>query len=437
MTEDREVRRDKMKKKTAISLLTAVLVTVCMTSTALAEHFVRIVENGFGNINNRYTWAMTLFTPETGPDRGKQFLYVGTRNEVWSDAGEVHRMDLKTGRWEAVNTNGFGDKSNKGIRTLTVFSNRYGKALYAGTFNLLMGAEVFRTYDGRRWEPVNLPGFGVFDVEGVGGVRGAAVINGDLYYGTSNDVWGVPDPPYLFRFREKRGWFGMLKKSASWEAVISPLDSFNWGQKTYADIIKFTDVNGVTKLYATTWNHKGAWIVASPNGDFGTWEPVMDDGFGRGIIGILSFVEFKGYLYAGTGDPDKGFSVYRSNDPSNPSSWEQVGSDGFGYGGVSRYAWCMAEKNGVLYLGTYNPPNSTIPAEFRGAYMYKTTNGEDWVQVMGPRYTASTPAGFGDPRNVGIRVMLTVGDTVYIGTASHPKPQDENDHGLEIWKMQD
>lgn len=409
---------------------------VWAAAPAMAEHFEKIVENGFGNINNRYTWAMTEFSPDTGPDAGKRFLYVGVRNEVWSDAGEVHRMDLETGEWEPVNTDGFGDKSNKGVRTLTVFKNRYGKALYAGTFNLLMGAQVFRTYDGMHWEAVNLPGFGVFDVAGVGSIRGAAVINGDLYYGTSNDIWGVPDPPYMFRFREKRGWLGMLKKNSSWEAVISPMDSFDNGQKTYADILEFTDVNGETKIYATTWNYKGAWIVSSPTGDWGTWTPVMDDGFGRGLIGILSFIEFKGYLYAGTGDPDRGFSLYRSNDPSNPDSWEQIGTDGFGYGAMSRYAWCMTSMNGVLYLGTYNPPNSNLPDNFRGAFLYKSTDGTNWQMLAGPRWTADIPAGLGDPLNVGIRTMITIDDAVYIGTASTPDATDESNHGLEIWKMQ-
>ena len=409
----------------------------CISTTVFAEDFQKIVENGFGNINNRYTWSMTEFTPDVGPDAGERFLYTGTRNEVGTESGEVHRMNLQTGVWEPVNTDGFGDGSNKGVRTLTVFENESGKALYAGTFNLLMGAEVFRTFDGMTWESVNNPGFGTIGY-GAGSIRGAAVIDGDLYYGTANDIWGLPTSPYIFRFREKKGLFlGKLDKRRSWEAVVGANETFTLGQKTYADILQFTDVNGDTKIYATTWNaQKGAYIIASETGDKGSWQAVMDDGFGRGIIGILSFIEFKGYLYAGTGDPEIGFSLYRSNDPSNAASWQQIGGDGFGYGSVSRYAWTMTKMNGVLYLGTYNPPNSNLPDKYRGAYLYKSTNGTSWPQVAGTRWTADIGSGLGDPRNVGIRSMVTIDNTVYLGTASTPKPEDEQDHGLEIWTMQ-
>lgn len=417
--------------------LMLLMLTLCAAGPAFSEDFERIAENGFGNINNRYTWSLAEFTPETGADTGRRFLYAGTRNEVWDNSGEVHRMDLETGEWELVNDNGFGDSSNKGVRTLTVFENESGKALYAGTFNLLMGAEIFRTFDGMNWEAVNTPAFSTFSLYGAASIRGAAVINGDLYYGTSNDIWGVPTPPYIFRFREKRDWFGNLDKLGSWEKVVAASDSFSAGQKTYADLVQFTDVNGETRIYATTWNANGAYIIASETGDKGSWEAVMDDGFGRGIIGVLSFIEFKGYLYAGTGDPDIGFSLYRSNDPMNADSWEQVSTDGFGYGGLSRYAWTMAKKAGVLYLGTYNPPNSGLPEKFQGAYLYKSENGTNWEQVIGPRWTAVMDGGFNDPRNVGIRSMLTIDDVVYMGTASSPNVTDETNHGLEIWTMQD
>ncbi len=410
---------------------------ICMGNQALAEDFQKIIENGFGNINNRYAWAMAEFTPDTGPDQGEKFLYVGTRNEAYSDAGEVHRMDIDNGVWEVVNTDGFGDKSNKGIRTLTVFENEYGKALYAGTFNLLRGAEVFRTYDGMNWEAVNRPGFATFSLGGAGSIRGAAVINGDLYYGTSNDIWGLPTHPYMFRFREKRGRTGNLNKKSSWQAVITSSAGFASGQKTYADIIQFTDKHDVTKIYTTTWNAlDGAYIIASESGDKGTWQPVMDDGFGRGITGILSIIEFKGYLYAGTGDPDIGFSLYRSNDPLNPASWEQIGLDGFGYGALSYYAWSMVEKDGVLYLGTYNPPNTALPQQYRGAFLYKSEDGVSWQQIVGPNGTADMDGGFDDPLNVGIRNMVTIDNKVYIGTASSPSVTDEINHGLEIWEMQ-
>jgi hypothetical protein len=56
--------------------------------------------------------------------------------------------------WEQVNINGFGDPSNGGVLSLTVFSD----TLYAGTLNSEAGGEIWRM--GSPWSQVNNDGNG-------------------------------------------------------------------------------------------------------------------------------------------------------------------------------------------------------------------------------------------------------------------------------------
>ena len=453
-----------MIKKRIISIV-SVWFILLFCSLCFAESYEKISESGFGNIDNRYAWAMCEFTPDTGDDAGKTFLYVGTRNDKLDGAGELHRMDIETQEWEEVTTTGFGDKTNKGIRNLIVYENKYGKALYAGTFNPLMGAQVWRSYDGMEWKQINTSEFGRFTLEGNCSIRGMAVINGDLYAGTSNDFFALPEPPALYRFREKRGFFDRLIKAASWEPVITPYNPIALSQKTFSNIIQFTDVHGDTRIYVTTWSsRRGAQILASKTGDRFTWSIVMDNGFGnKKNIGIISSIEYNGYLYCGVGNAMTGCSLYRSNDPCNPDSWEEViinpglwealieeydfgeyanieDAKGLGYGPISRYVWSMVKKDGELYITTYNRHPDILPPLLRGAFIYKYSAGDDsWVQILGPQAFAVSGdhdvlGGFNDKINVGIRTTLLIDDTLYFGTATPVRHIGEQ-HGCEIWKM--
>ncbi|MDY7082367.1 MAG: hypothetical protein SXQ77_08195, partial [Halobacteria archaeon] len=79
------------------------------------------------------------------------------------------------------------------------------------------------------------------------------------------------------------------------------------------------------------------------------------------------------------------------------------------------YAWSMAKKDGVLYLGTMN---GILP---KGGDLWKSPNGVDWTPVM--------KHGFGKPENYGVRTMVPTDDGLYVGMAN-PHEGD----GLEIWK---
>ena len=158
-------------------------------SLCFAKNYEKISESGFGNIDNRYAWAMCKFTPDTGDDAERTFLYVGTRNGERDGVGELHRMDIETEGWEAVTTTGFGNKTNKGIRNLIVYENKYGKALYAVTWSSRRGAQIFASKTGDRftWSRVMENGFG--NKKNIG-ILSVIEYNGYLYCGTGNAETG-------------------------------------------------------------------------------------------------------------------------------------------------------------------------------------------------------------------------------------------------------
>jgi hypothetical protein len=120
---------------------------------------------------------------------------------------------------------------------------------------------------------------------------------------------------------------------------------------------------------------------------------------------------FKGRLYVGTGNYD-GFSLHRSRDGLD---WQVIGIRGMGTpGDGSRFqdnpgnlfAWRFEIFEDQLWLGIFN---------YQGARLWKSENGVQWTEVVGPDGTVA--AGFGEPANFGIRSLEEMNDRLYLGTA--------------------
>jgi len=84
-------------------------------------------------------------------------------------------------RWRQVNTKGFGDPQNRAIPVMEVYSD----VLYAGTFNMDTGDQIWRSLDGMTWTPASQVGFGKADTTAVWSM---IVFNGRLYAG---DGWST------------------------------------------------------------------------------------------------------------------------------------------------------------------------------------------------------------------------------------------------------
>jgi len=215
-------------------------------------------------------------------------------------------------------------------------------------------------------------------------------------------------------------------------------------------------------LYAGTSNpDRGyeVWKLEGPQAG-GPVRVVANGGPSAGNESAITPCVFGGRLYLGSqlnpmGNITrglKGADIIRIDENDN---WEVVvgpySISGFKSGfnhWPNTYIWCMTIHDGWLYAATYDQvsaffnmlenldkviaaflpkPRSQAMREanifeiiwFAGADLYKTQDGVIWYPV--------TLTGLGDVGNYGIRTMVSVGDTLYIGTTN---PFD----GLEIWR---
>jgi hypothetical protein len=247
------------------------------------------------------------------------------------------------------------------------------------------------------WEQVNINGFGNRNNRGAWALE---TFNDALYVSTFNYVSGAE----VYRF-----------SSGYWERVVS--DGFD--DSTNVGVDWFTEFNG--HLYAGTWNDNGSGsnggqIWRSPTGDSGSWERVVNNGFGDAINGeIMTLAAFDSYLYAGTWSVDTGVhgaEIWRSS-TGNSGSWTQVVNDTV-FGNSGNVAIISVEVfNNHLYAATRNSGDTS------GGEVWRTNNGTIWVQV--------STDGFGDADNVHVVSLEVFNGALYAGTWNLG-------NGGEIWR---
>jgi C1A family cysteine protease len=232
----------------------------------------QVVSGGFGDATNGEIMVLASFDGT---------LYGGT----WSYDLEAHGAEIwrsssgATGSWARVVSDGFdGDSSNRAILSMEVL-NGY---LYAATTNADTGGEVWRTGDGTTWVQVNTDGFGDADN---GAVASLGVLAGTLYAGTWNsdsggEIWRTAD-------------------GTAWEQVMSG----GFGSADNYDVASLVAVDGI--LYAIVDNDDtGPEVWRSSTGDGGSWQEVIDTGFGSGRAAAVRWdnvaAVFKDSLCVGT-----------------------------------------------------------------------------------------------------------------------------------------
>jgi hypothetical protein len=254
--------------------------------------------------------------------------------------------------WQQINKDGFGNKHNVGTRAMTEFSGY----LCVGVTNLNLssnevnGCEVW-CYNGTDW------------IQSVGN-----------------------------------------RSSAS----IGP----GFGNKNNAECSILIEFNGM--LYAGTGNNKNGcelWRTTDPVK--GTWEKIIDKGFGYATnFGMWSAEIFKGYLYIGTINFPKACQIWRTFDGKNFEA--VVGGPSRTPGGFGElmnvYAWYMKEYDGQLYVGTQN---------MLGGEIWRSSDGTSWECLVGQK--GNYPGGFHlVDLNYGIRTLTVFKGELYAGTAAMP-----------------
>ena len=130
-----------------------------------------VMGNGFGNPGTDGLGGFATY---------KGYLYVGATPADYGEAGGGQIWRTRDGKaWEPLLTDGFGNPDDWKVDGLFVYQGK----LYAHTINTIQGCSVFRTQDAKIWESVNQPGWGNPSFWTSHHTADQAVFKDDLYMG--------------------------------------------------------------------------------------------------------------------------------------------------------------------------------------------------------------------------------------------------------------
>ncbi len=326
-------------------------------------------------------------------------------------------------RLRLIDNKGIDDPNNIGIARMTSF----GEFLYLTTWNTESGGKLYRSRDGESWERIGEPGMN-------GNAKNfcltsLAWLAGQLYVG----VWNQSEGGSMFRGHAD----APNPVDIKWETITS--DAFgnrrNWG---FTHIREFKG-----NLYAGCFNlTQGSEVWRSDSGDPGSWTMVIPKGWGSPANSDTTMMIDDGkHLYVGTESARKidevGMQLWRTDGELAPpyDQWELVNTEGFG--NPRNHNICgLAILKGKIYAGTWN--------RTQGLEVWRATIAEkapftDWEKV--------NENGFGDKENIYTCTMVTLADTVFVGSIGTfktvpelftlPKTKLVNAHGGTLAKSTD
>ena len=336
-----------------------------------ADVFEPVMTGGWGKAYNQFLHSMIEF-------RGR--LYAGT----WID---VPSISPKPGRgmsiwafdgleWTPVTEDGFGDSCNDAATSMTLFDDH----LFVGVYNPTEGPELWRSADGRSWEPavadqVDGDDFDAdengFSSPGNSDATVVGVFNDRLHVfteaarphddaeapqdarDTGTQVWATSasgSPPFDDLVRVNQEGYGNphggMNNNTSWNMRSELLvhDGF---------------------LYVGTWNWSGSAQIFRTDGipaAGGTqyvWEEASPPGFGHGHIIAQPLEVFQDYLFASSAGPGGArlWALPLDGDQDRPlEDWICVVADGFGDDDRYRMIPAAHAAEDVLYVSTGTAP---------------------------------------------------------------------------------
>lgn len=381
-----------------------------------ANAFAKIGAAGLGNPRSRVAHAMAWF---------RDCLYLGVTHahgEGPDDRARILRWDPASGVWTVVFTSPLRPNDQRaaahdilrsrrraarpaaevphyrGFRAMAVFQGRQDPhpCLYVAAI-CHWGAEILRSEDGERFTPITDPGLGNRE---------------------------------LLSFRVMLAHAGRL-----FVAPTGHIDESGRMDRNFS---------GDCRLF----------VSDDPAG--GVWKPAMEPGFGDPDNTTLTqAVPCAGRLYVGTGNPQRGFQIWRSDARGEPPfDWYPVLVDGAGRYCLNETAIAMAVFKDALYVGSglpglgYDKANDVGPA---AAELLRIYPDDDWDLVVGsPRFTpkglkvplAAMGPGFDDFYNSAFWIMAAHEGSLYVGT-HHWRPfaalrsRGAPVGGFELWASDD
>jgi len=481
-------------------------------SLGLSGHqFQKLSVNGFGDGHNSHAHSMALFKnkifvgttrallpalslhrnsdawdylniwPVERPKSIDELYQIDRRAQIWS-------FDLYTRSWNhvftspLVSTSDFSDVPREfGYRSMCVFK---GKAdlepcLYVATTapGRSPGALILRSSDGQSFDQVS--DYGILDLP-ITSIRSLIPFNNNIYTspsGSRSSKHNISDFPIVYESDDP--------SSGRWRPVSEP----GFGNSSNDAIFTLCPFNGF--LYGGTLNNSGyeVWKTDCQGRPPYKWTRVISFGANRGKLnqGVISMCEFKDHLYIGSAIQNGGYDVYNDIGPAaseliridSNDKWEVIIGQHRLSGGhfspplaglspgcgnlFNGYFWHLSVHDGWLYLGTCNccimlsfanlnrlPPRGARLANQIGIDQLISNQAgfELWRSFDGVNWLPVDRHGFGNPYNIGIRNMISVNGSLYVGTANPygPKIASYNNFcneyeyvenpqgGLEVWE---
>jgi hypothetical protein len=138
-------------------------------------------------------------------------------------------------------------------------------------------------------------------------------------------------------------------------------------------------------------------------------------------LAVFELAKLGGRLYAGTGDRESGYGVWRAG-PRRPRRWEPVVTDGAGRGSTITSVVSMAAHSGRLYVGSSGWLNATFPA----SELIRVAPDGSWEVVVGNSRRGADgilrsplsglPDSFGNPFNHHFWRMQSFRGALLLGT---------------------
>ena len=382
-----------------LSLLLAVESSCEVTTDTLCVN--QVTAQGFGDITNRYAFAMQTF---------QGAVHVATLNAVHAPAGivafargnefesngaQIYRGNLNETAWSwtQIESGGLGDVWNYGVRKFAAV----GDFLYAVTGNAKYGFEIWRSKgEQEQFARVMAGGFG--NSNNTSG-RGMGGFDNYLYVGTENRESGAQ------MYRREMYDDGEFVAGSDWDIISN--DGFGDAENVwFSDMTEFKGY-----LYAGTLNDNGMQLWRSSDGK--TFENVFEHGNGaEGNKAAMKLYVYEGRLYIGTMNFLRGASLWVNEDSEGLVFVPVlVGGNGNHW---NAYLWYLQAFNGRLYVGTFDMSEDGwgIPGFDLFSSKEAMPDSKDWIK--------ETTDGFGNPGQVGIRTMGVTedGQRMMIGSAT-------------------
>ncbi len=169
----------------------------------------------------------------------------------------------------------------------------------------------------------------------------------------------------------------------------------------------------------------------------GDWQEAIEPGFGDARNrGIFSLAAFKGFLYAGTSNPAKGFEIWKTDAKGKPPyKWERVMQHGAFRYNLNHTASTLTEFKDHLYISSALPGLGQDKEENIGpaaAELLRLDAQGNWDLLVGtPRFT---PDGMKIPLSLKGPGFEDAENSLFWAIASHDGVLYAGSHNNTTWR---